>query len=73
MRYKSIIIKLFLISGLIFAQGKKIFISACNFIGLLNESKKSWDQFKQSKSKISEEEINQKIVARNKARKNTYI
>ena len=28
MRYKSIIIKLFLISGLIFAQGKKIFISA---------------------------------------------
>ena len=28
MRYKSIIIKLFVISGLIFAQGKKIYISA---------------------------------------------
>ena len=28
MRYKSIILNLFLISGLIFAQGKKIYISA---------------------------------------------
>ena len=52
------------------AKDKEIFVLACNFIGLLNESKKSWDQFKQSKSKISEEEINQKIVARNKAREN---
>ena len=51
-------------------EDKEIFVSACNFIGLLNESKKSWDQFKQSKSKISEEEINQKIAERNKARKN---
>ena len=51
-------------------KDKEIFVSACNFIGLLNESKNSWDQFKQSKSKISEEEINQKIAERNKARKN---
>ena len=28
MRYKSIILNLFFISGLIFAQGKKIYISA---------------------------------------------
>ena len=42
----------------------------CNFIGLLNESKNSWDQFKQSKSKISEDEIKQKITERNNARKN---
>ena len=49
---------------------KEIFVSACNFIGLLNESKNSWDKFKQSKSKISEEEIKQKIAERNNARKN---
>ena len=36
----------------------------------MSENKNSWDKFKQSKSKISEEEINKKIVARNKARKN---
>ena len=51
-------------------KDKEIFVSACNFIGLLNESKKNWDKFKQSKSKISEEEIKQKIADRNNARKN---
>ena len=51
-------------------KDKEIFVSACNFIGLLNENKNSWDQFKQSKSKISEEEIKQKITDRNNARKN---
>ena len=51
-------------------KDKEIFVSACNFIGLLSESKSSWNKFKQSKSKISEEEIKQKITERNKARKN---
>ena len=51
-------------------KDKEIFVSACNFIGLLNESRNSWNQFKQSKSKISEEEIKQKIDERNNARKN---
>ena len=51
-------------------KDKEIFVSACNFIGLLNESKNSWNKFKQSKAKISEEEINQKILERNNARKN---
>ena len=51
-------------------KDKEIFTSACNFIGLLSESKNSWDQFKQSKSKISEDEIKQKIDERNNARKN---
>ena len=51
-------------------KDKEIFVSACNFIGLLSESKNSWDQFKQSKSMISDEEIAQKISERNKARKN---
>ena len=51
-------------------EDKKIFVSACNFIGLLNESKNSWDEFKKNKSKISEEEIEKKITERNNARKN---
>jgi len=49
---------------------KEIFVSACNFIGLLNESKNSWEKFKKSKLKISEEEIKKKIDERNNARKN---
>ena len=51
-------------------KDKEIFVSACNFIGLLNENKNSWDKFKKSKSKISVEEIEQKIAERNKAREN---
>jgi len=51
-------------------KDKEIFVSACNFIGLLNESKKNWDEFKQNKSKISEDQIKQKINERNNARKN---
>ena len=52
------------------AKDKEIFVSACNFIGLLNEDKKIWEKFKQSKSKISKEEIEKKIEQRNIARKN---
>ena len=49
---------------------KKIFISACNFIGLLNETKDQWLEFKKIKSLISEQDIIKKIDLRNKARKN---
>ena len=49
---------------------KKIFISACNFIGLLNETKKEWLNFKTTKSLISENDILKKIELRNKARSN---
>ena len=48
---------------------KKIFISACNFIGILKETKIEWLNFKKKKSLISEEEILKKIDLRNKARK----
>ncbi len=51
-------------------KDKEIFVSACNFIGLLNEDKNTWEKFKQSKSKISKEEIEKKIEERNIARKN---
>ena len=49
---------------------KKIFISACNFIGILNQTKKEWLDFKKKKSLISEEDIFEKIELRNKAREN---
>ena len=52
---------------------KKIFISACNFIGILNDTKIEWYDFKKKKSLISEEDILKKIQLRNKAReKNDY-
>ena len=49
---------------------KKIFISACNFIGILNQSKADWLEFKKQTSLITEDEILTKIELRNKARKN---
>ena len=49
---------------------KQIFISACNFVGLLNENKDTWNKFKKSKLSITEDEIKQKINERNNARKN---
>ncbi len=51
-------------------KDKEIFMSACNFVGLLNEDKNTWEKFKQSNSKISKEEIENKIEERNIARKN---
>ena len=51
-------------------EDKQIFNSACNFIGLLNETKEQWLNHKKEKIEISEEEINNKIELRNKARLN---
>ena len=49
---------------------KKTFNTACNFIGLLNETKKDWLSKKKEKSFITEAEIINKIDLRNKARTN---
>jgi len=49
-------------------KDKEIFISACNFVGLLKDSKNKWIEFKKSKSAISEHEILAKIDERKKAR-----
>ena len=49
-------------------KDKEVFTSACNFIGLLNEDKKIWEEFKRTKSDLSEKEILGKINERNKAR-----
>jgi len=45
------------------------FLTACNLIGLLEEDKQLWENFKKSKVKIDENFINQKIKDRNSARK----
>jgi cysteinyl-tRNA synthetase len=47
---------------------KQIFNSACNFIGLLQETKEEWLEYKKGKIDISEAEIENKIELRNKAR-----
>ena len=49
---------------------KKIFVSACNFIGILNETKLEWHDFKKKKTLISETDIIKKIQLRNSAREN---
>ena len=49
---------------------KAIFVSACQFVGLLNQNKDEWLSFKISKASISEKEILQKIEERKKAREN---
>ena len=47
---------------------KNIFVSSCNFIGLLTKTTEEWLKFKKIKSQISEEVIIKKIDLRNKAR-----
>ncbi len=49
-------------------EDKHVFNSACNFIGLLQETKEEWLSHKKEKVDISEKEIENKIELRNKAR-----
>ena len=49
-------------------KDKELFISACKFVGLLNEDNKQWENYKKNKVSINEAEINSKIDLRNKAR-----
>ena len=49
-------------------EDKKLFNSACNFIGLLTQSKEEWLKLKKSKISLSDDEINLKIKERNNAR-----
>ena len=50
-------------------SSKVKFLSACRLIGLLEEDKKTWENFKKSRAKVDENFINQKIKDRNEARK----
>ena len=49
---------------------KNIFISACNFVGLLIESKEDWEHARLNKAKIDVKIIKETIELRNKARNN---
>ena len=49
-------------------EDKKEFVSACNFVGILNETKEEWNNFKKNKSTLTNELIVLKIKERNKAR-----
>ena len=49
-------------------KDKELFVSACKFIGLLNEDEKQWENYKKNKASINETEIKSKIDLRNKAR-----
>ena len=51
-------------------KDKELFISACKFIGLLNESNEKWEKYKKDKVSISETEIKSRIKLRNIAREN---
>ncbi len=45
-----------------------LFISACQFIGLMNESREQWSNFKKNKASISESEVKNLLSLRDKAR-----
>ena len=49
---------------------QELFVSACQFVGLLNEDYENWQQYKKDKASINETDILNKIELRNKARKN---
>ena len=49
---------------------KSKFLASCKLVGLLEEDKQSWENFKKSKVKIDENFINKKFKDRNSARKN---
>ena len=49
-------------------EDKNIFVNACNFIGLLTDTKEEWMSYKKNSINISEDEIRFKIEERNKAR-----
>ncbi len=47
-----------------------LFISACKFIGLMNENAEEWNEFKKKRVSITESEIENMLSLRDKARKN---
>ena len=51
-------------------QDKELFLSACKFIGLLNENNEQWENYKKNNASITETEIQSEINLRNKARAN---
>ena len=48
----------------------ELFVSACKFIGLMNETSEQWNEFKKKRVSITELEIENKLSLRDKAREN---
>ena len=48
----------------------ELFISACKFIGLMNETTEQWNEFKKREVSITESEIENMLSLRDKAREN---
>ena len=51
-------------------ENKDLFITACKFIGLFNESNQQWLNYKINRASVDESEIENMINLRNKARDN---
>jgi len=51
-------------------ENKDLFIAACKFIGLFNESNQQWLDYKINRASMNESEIENMINLRNKAREN---
>ncbi len=47
-----------------------LFISACKFIGLMNENNEEWNEFKKKRVSLTESEIENMLSLRDKAREN---
>ena len=48
----------------------ELFVSACKFIGLMNETSDQWNEFKKKRVSITESEIENMLSLRDKAREN---
>ena len=48
----------------------ELFVSACKFIGLMNETSEQWNEFKKKRVSITESEIENMVSLRDKAREN---
>ncbi len=48
----------------------ELFVSACKFIGLMNETSEEWNEFKKKRVSITESEIENMLSLRDKAREN---
>ena len=47
-----------------------LFVSACKFVGLMNETREQWNEFKKNRVSITESEIENLLSLRDKAREN---
>ena len=49
-------------------ENKDLFVSACKFVGLMNETGEQWNEFKKKRVSITESEIENMLSLRDKAR-----